>query len=201
MEDGGVGFEGVVGFEAGEGLGDAGQVVVGGVDAAGGVGEGLEAAGQPAGADPVGGGLDGIDGAVAGGGRGQAARDEGGGVVAGDRAGWDAQAGGQSIGGAVEAEESPVVLVGVVGDEVPQPAGVDQVTRLDAAPRGDTVTAGVVEGGDLVVAAGNGEGGQQAGVDARPVFLLGDAGEGLLKGGGPAAQAAGKDLFQLGQGS
>lgn len=123
----------------------------------------------------VGGGVDGGDGAVAGGGGGESAGDEGGGVIAGYGAGRDASAGGCGVGGAVEAEEAPVVLVGVVRDQVPQATGVDQVAWLDAAPGGGALAGGVVEGDDLVVAAGDGEGGQQGGIGSWPLFLPGDA--------------------------
>ncbi len=156
-----------------------------------------DAGAQPPGpgADAVGGGVDGGQCAVR-----QAGGDEGGGVLAGDGARRDAAARRSGAGDAVEAEEAPVGPVGVVGQEVPQVAGGDQVAGLGAARGGRAPAGGVVEGEDLVVAAGGGEGGQEGRVGPRPAVLPDDAGEGGLDGCDLAAQAAREDLFELGQG-
>lgn len=50
-----------------------------------------------------------------------------------------------------------------------------------------------------MVAAGDGERGEEGGVGARPAVLPGDARDGPLECGDLAAQAAGQHLFQLGQ--
>lgn len=201
-EDLRVGVEGVVGAQGREGLRDAGQGVVGGVDEAGVVvGPGTDTGGQAPGfgAYASGGRVDGGDGAVPGGGGREPLGDEGRGVTAGHGARRDAAAGRGGAGHAVEAEDAPVVLGDVVREEVPEAARGDQVAGFRAAGRGRAVAGGVVEGEDLVVAAGDGERGEEGRGGARPAVLPGDAGDGALEGGDLAAQAARQDLFEFGQ--
>ncbi len=175
VDDVGVRVEGVVGRETGEGLGDTAEGVVGGVHETGGPVDGADPGGQVpgVGADAVGWGVDGGDGAVAGGGVGEPGGDEGSGVVAGQRTGGDAPTGECGAGDAVEAEDPPVVPGGVVGEEVPEVAGGDQVLWFDATWGGRAGAGGVIEGEDLVVAAGDGEKGEQGGVGARSAGLPG----------------------------
>ncbi|GEB55739.1 hypothetical protein GCM10017674_71300 [Streptomyces gardneri] len=95
VEDVGVGVEGVVGGEVGQGLGDPCEGVVRGVDETGAFVEGADAGGQVTGvgADAVRGSPDRGDGPVAGRRCGQPRGDEEGGVASGQLAGGDAAAG------------------------------------------------------------------------------------------------------------
>lgn len=120
--------------------------------------------------------------------------------MAGSSRAAGAVAGGSGAGEAVDAEETPFVVVGVVGDEVPDRVGGDQGVRLHPAWTGLTATGAVGEGGDLVVAAGRRQGGQDGGIGLGP----GAPGQRERSGrrldrGDLVAQPDRQHLLQLGQ--
>src|SRR5579884_2169957 len=123
----------------------------------------------------------------------------GGEVAVGSGAGRKAKAGGELRSDAVDAEGAPVAAGGVPRNQIPAAAGMYEAMRFHGARGGRSVTVAVSEAKRFAIAAGAGDGREDARVHGRSVAGHGqDRG---MKGGGAAAQAFGDNLLQLGEGA
>jgi hypothetical protein len=122
------------------------------------------------------------------------------GRVAGRKFAWgETSARAVGIRQTVEAEAPPIVTGEVPGDQIPPATEEDQPMWIDVAHGSFVIASGVRELQTLRIAAGLGDRGEDAGVDARrSVLPLGWNGHGRQRVD-PAAESDGHHLYDLGE--